>query len=179
MDLNGDGKIDGNDQDFLGTTLPKIEYGLRIELSYKNFDFSVFGSGVAGKTGFDPTKFFNSFVNARNNFGPGTLSAWTPQNTGSKTPALSVLNENGEDRPSDFYYVNASYFKIRDVMLGYNLPKKLAGKIKMEGLRIYVSGQNLLAFKSKDYTSKDPERANTFDLWPVPTSLTVGMNLNF
>jgi len=179
VDVNGDGKIDANDQTWLGTTLPKVEYGIRIELTYKSFDLSVFGSGVAGKTGFDPTKFFNSFVNARNNFGPGTLSAWTPQNTGSAIPALSLLNHNGEDRTSDFYYVNASYFKLRNVTLGYNLPKNVAGALKMEGLRIYVSGQNLLVIKSKAFTSKDPERANTFDLWPVPTAVTFGLNANF
>ena len=179
VDLNGDGKIDANDQTWLGTTLPKVEFGLRLELNYKNFDFSIFGSGVAGKTSFDPNKFFNSFVNARSNFGPGTLQAWTPQNTGSKTPALTVLNANGEDKISNFYYVNSSYFKLRNLMVGYNLPKEIASKVKMEGLRIYVSGQNLFAVKSKDYTSKDPERAATFDLWPVPTSLTVGLNVNF
>ena len=178
VDVNGDGKIDANDQTWLGNTLPKLEYGIRIELNYKNFDLSLFGSGVAGKTGFDPTKFFNSFVNARNNFGPGTLSAWTPQNTGSKIPALSLLNHNGEDRTSDFYYVNASYFKLRNVMLGYNLPKNLANSIKMESLRVFVSGQNLFAFKSKQFTSKDPERANTFDLWPVPTAVTFGISAN-
>jgi hypothetical protein len=184
IDANGnltgpDGKIDANDQTWLGTTLPKVEYGLRIDLTYKDFDLSLFGSGVEGKTGFDPTKFFNDFVDQRNNFGPGTLSAWTPQNTGSSIPALSLLNHNGEDRNSDFYYVNASYFKLRNVSLGYNLPQKVAGSIKMESLRIYVSGQNLFATKSKDFTAQDPERANTFDLWPVPTSYTVGINANF
>ena len=91
VDINGDGKIDANDQTWLGTTLPNLEYGLRIDLDYKNWDFSIFGSGVAGKTGFDPTKFFNDFVDQRNNFGPGTLSAWTPQNTGSSIPALSLV----------------------------------------------------------------------------------------
>jgi len=64
-------------------------------------------------------------------------------------------------------------------MLGYNLPKRIYSRLKMDGLRVYVSGQNLFAIKSKDYTSKDPERANTFDIWPVPTSLTVGLNVNF
>jgi hypothetical protein len=75
--------------------------------------------------------------------------------------------------------VNASYFKLRNVMLGYNLPKNIANSMKMEGLRVYVSGQNLLAVKSKKFTSKDPERANTFDLWPVPTAVTFGINANF
>jgi len=64
-------------------------------------------------------------------------------------------------------------------MLGYNLPKNISNKLKMETMRLYVSGQNLFAIKSKEFTAKDPERANTFDLWPVPTSFTVGLNANF
>jgi TonB-linked SusC/RagA family outer membrane protein len=179
VDVNGDGKIDANDQTWLGTTLPKYEYGIRVDLNYKSFDLSVFGSGVAGKTGFDPTKFFNSFVNVRNNFGPGALDAWTPQNTGSKIPAGTVLNANGEDKISDFYYVNASYFKLRNVMLGYNLADNIARKLRMEGLRLYVSGQNLFAIKSKEFNSKDPERSTAFSRWPVPTTVTFGLNATF
>jgi hypothetical protein len=184
VDANGnftgpDGKIDANDQTWLGTTLPKVEYGIRIDLTYKSFDFSLFGSGVQGKTGFDPTKFFNDFVDQRNNFGPGTLKAWTPQNTGSSIPALSLLNHNGEDRISNFYYVNASYFKLRNVTIGYNFSRNVASKIKMTSLRIYVIGQNLFAIKSSEFTAKDPERAATFDVWPVPTAYTIGINANF
>jgi hypothetical protein len=178
-DINGDGKIDVLDQTWLGTTLPKLEYGIRIELNYKNFDFSVFGSGVSGKTGFDPVKFMNSFIDTRNNYGPGVFSAWTASKPTSTAPALSILNRNGEDRLSDFYYVNASYFKIRNVQLGYNLPQSLTKIVKMEGLRIYLSGQNLVAFKHKAFYSKDPERAGSFALWPVPTSFTCGINANF
>jgi len=179
VDVNGDGKIDANDQTWLGTTLPKYEYGIRVDLTYKSFDLSFFGSGVAGKTGFDPTKFFNSFVNVRNNFGPGALDAWTPQHTGSKIPAGTVLNANGEDKISDFYYVNASYFKVRNAMLGYNLAGNIARKLRMEGLRIYVSGQNLFAIKSKEFNSKDPERSTAFGRWPVPTTVTFGLNATF
>jgi len=178
-DLNGDGKVDVLDQTWLGTTLPKLEYGIRIELNYRNFDFSVFGSGVAGKTGFDPVKFMNSFIDTRNNYGPGVFNAWTASKPTSTAPALSILNRNGEDRLSDFYYVNASYFKIRNVQLGYNLPQSLTKIVKMEGLRIYLSGQNLVAFKHKAFYSKDPERAGSFALWPVPTSFTCGINANF
>ena len=178
-DLNGDGKINVLDQTWLGTTLPTLEYGIRIDLNYRDFDFSLFGSGVAGKTGFDPVKFYNSFIDTRNNYGPGVFGGWTAQNPSSKTPALSILNRNGEDRLSDFFYVNASYFKLRNVQLGYNLPKNLARTLKMDGLRLYVSGQNLFAIKSKQFLSKDPERANSFAIWPVPTSYTIGINANF
>jgi len=178
-DLNGDGKIDASDQTWLGTTLPAIEYGIRINLNYKNFDLSLFGSGVGGKTGYDPTKAFNTFINPNTNAGPGVLTAWTPQNTGSKTPALTILDPNGEGKTSNYFFVNASYFKLRNAVLGYNLPVNIAKKIKMEALRIYVSGQNLFAIKSKQLTVKDPERAGSFNTWPVPTSATIGINVTF
>lgn len=178
-DINGDGKVDVLDQTWLGISLPKLEYGIRIELNYKNFDFSAFGSGVTGKKGFDPVKFRNTFIDTRDNYSPGVLNAWTPQNTSSKTPALSILNPNGESRTSDLFFVNASYFKLRDVQLGYNLPNYIAKGIKMEALRIYISGQNLFALKNKEFLSKDPERANSLALWPVPTSYTFGVNANF
>jgi hypothetical protein len=178
-DLDGNDTVNVLDQTWLGNTLPKVEYGIRIELNYKNFDFAIFGSGVAGQTGYDPVKYLNSFINTRNNFGPGVLGAWTPQNPHSSIPALSISDLNFEERASNFYYVNTSYFKIRDVSLGYNLPLNLAHMMKMQGLRLYVAGQNLKAFKHKAFLSKDPERANSFALWPKPTSYTVGLNTSF
>jgi hypothetical protein len=68
-DLDGDGDIDGDDRDWLGTTLPAVEYGLKIDLDYKNFDLSIFGSGVGGKRGWDDGKFLNSFLDVRQNNG--------------------------------------------------------------------------------------------------------------
>ena len=177
-DLNGDGKVDVLDQTWLGTTLPKVIFGLRLSADYKNFDVSLFGSGVGGVTVYDPTKGFNTTVAANTNSGPGVFNAWTPQNTHSSIPALTILNLNNEGRTSDYYFVNGSFFKLRNAMLGYNLPKGIANKAAMQGLRIYVSGQNLFAIKSGKMTSKDPERTS-YNNWPVPTSYTVGLNANF
>jgi len=178
VDLNGDGKVDVLDQTFLGTTLPKVIFGLRLSADYKNFDVSLFGSGVGGVTVYDPTKGFNTTVAANTNSGPGVFNAWTPQNTHSSIPALTILNLNNEGRTSNYYFVNGSFFKLRNAMIGYNLPKGIANKAAMQGLRIYVAGQNLFAIKSGKMTSKDPERTS-YNSWPVPTSYTVGLNANF
>lgn len=178
-DLNGDGIINALDQDWLGTLLPTLEYGLRIDLDYKSFDLSIFGSGVAGKTGLDPASQFNSFFAVNQNNGPGVLNAWTPQNTTSKTPMLSLVNRNNEFRNSNYFLVNGSYFRLRNVQLGYALPKTLASRLNMEGLRFYLIGQNLFAIKSKEYLSKDPERIGGFGNWPQPTTYTLGLNVNF
>jgi len=177
-DLNGDGKVDVLDQTWLGTTLPKLIFGLRLALDYKSFDLALFGSGVASVTNYDPAKGFNTTIAPNTNAGPGVFSAWTPQNTHSAIPALTVLNLNNEGRTSNYYFVNGAFFKLRNAMLGYTLPKVVAGKAYMESLRLYVSGQNLFAIKSGKLTSKDPERTS-FNSWPVPTSFTVGINANF
>lgn len=178
-DLNGDGLINALDQDWLGTVLPTLEYGLRIDMDYKNFDLSIFGSGVAGKTGLDPATQFNSFFFVNQNNGPGVLDAWTPQNPNSSTPMLSLVNRNNEFRNSDFFLVNGSYFRLRNVQLGYALPKSLISGAKMETLRFYFIAQNLFALKSKEYLSKDPERIGGFGNWPQPTTYTLGLNVTF
>jgi len=177
-DLNGDGKVDVLDQTWLGSTLPKLIFGLRLAVDYKSFDLALFGSGVASVTDYDPTKGFNTTIAPNTNAGPGVFSAWTPQNTHSAIPALTVLNLNNEGRTSNYYFVNGAYFKLRNAMIGYTLPKAVASRAFMESLRLYVSGQNLFAVKSGKLTSKDPERTS-YNAWPVPTSFTVGINANF
>ncbi|MDB5263025.1 MAG: TonB-dependent receptor [Adhaeribacter sp.] len=179
VDLNNDGVINASDRDWIGTLLPSLEYGLRIDVAYKNFDLSVFGSGVAGKTGFDPARQFNSFLTVNQNNGPGVLGAWTPQNSSSNTPMLSLVNKNDEFRTSDFFMVNGSYAKLRNVQLGYSLPETLVSRVKMQTLRFYLIGQNLFAIKSKEYLGKDPERIGGFGNWPQPTSYTLGVNVAF
>ncbi len=178
-DLNGDNVINSLDQTWLGTYLPSLEYGLKIDLSYENFDFSLFGSGVAGKTGYDPAKQFNSFLTVNQNNGPGVLNAWTPQNPNSNIPMLSLVNANDEYRTSDFFMVNGSYFKLRNVQIGYTFPKAIVSLFKLEKIRIYLIAQNVFALKSKEYLAKDPERIGGFSNWPQPTVYTFGANISF
>lgn len=178
VDLNNDGVIDSYDQTWLGTVLPKYEYGLRIDLAYRNLDFSLFGSGIAGRHGFDAYLFYNNFVRPRENAGPGVLNAWTPQNTSSKTPAATLVDVNTEGKTSDYFIINTSYFKMRNVQLGYTFSKRVTQSLHMSQLRLYVMGENLFWLKNKDYEGKDPEVID-FNLIPVPTSITFGINVTF
>lgn len=178
-DLDGDGEVDANDRDWLGNTLPALEYGLKIDFDYKNFDLSIFGSGVAGKKGWDDGRFLNSFLDVRQNNGRGILNAWTPQNPTSNTPMLSLVNNNNENRTSTFFIVNGAYFRLRNVQLGYNLPLSLIQRLRMESLRFYISGQNLFILKNKEYQTRDPERIGSVNNWPQPTTYTLGLNVTF
>lgn len=177
VDINNDGTINSDDRDFLGTTLPDLEYGIRVDLGYKNFDFSIFGSGVTGRVGLDPFIFWNNFVQGRENAGLGTLNAWTPTNTDTDIPALSLVNN--DTQTSDYLYRNNSYFKVRNLQVGYSLPSEIIENwAGMSSFRLYVQGENLFWFTPKDYVGSDPERTDVNRI-PVPTVLSLGLNINF
>lgn len=174
VDINKDKVINDLDRTWIGTTLPKLEYGARIDLIYKNFDLSLFGSGVAGRTGFDVYTLFNNLMKSRENVGPGVFNAWTPQNTNTNVPALTLKDNNSEGRPSDYFLVNTSYFKMRNIQLGYNVnPKSIFSR-----LRVFAMAENLFWFKNKSYLSPDPERID-LDPVPIPKTFTLGLNATF
>ncbi|MEH6407171.1 MAG: TonB-dependent receptor, partial [Leeuwenhoekiella sp.] len=177
VDINEDGVINSDDRDWLGTTLPSLEYGVRIDLNYKDFDFSIFGSGVTGRIGVDPYIMYNNFVPGRENAAPGTLNGWTPQNTNTDIPSLSLVNNLTEN--SDYIYRNNSYFKLRNLQIGYSLPNDLIEKwAGMTNLRVYLQGENLLWATPNGYIGSDPERTEINSI-PVPTTLSVGFNVKF
>jgi TonB-linked SusC/RagA family outer membrane protein len=177
-DLNDDGVVNSLDQDWIGTYLPKLEYGLRVNLGYKNFDFSVFGSGVTGRKGVDAYIYYNNFVESRENAAPGTLDAWTVTNSGSDIPAATIVDNNNEKRMSDYLLRNNSYFKVRNLQLGYNLPAEVIKKAGLSQLRVYFQGENLFWITPKGYIGSDPERTN-MDRIPVPTSYSFGLSASF
>ncbi|WPR72724.1 TonB-dependent receptor [Flavobacterium sp. NG2] len=177
VDLDGNGVINSDDRTFIGSTLPKLEYGINISLAYKDFDFSVFGSGVTGRIGQDPYIYWNNFVQGRENAGPGTLNAWTPTNTNTDVPALSLANN--DNQVSDYFFRNNSYFKVRNMQLGYTLSEKLVEKTGfITNCRIYAQGENLFWFTPNGYIGQDPERTDVNRI-PVPTTFSLGLNINF
>lgn len=178
-DLNGDKKVDALDQKFLGTLLPALEYSLRIELNYKNFDLAIFGSGVAGKTGYCPYTQINNFIRSRDNGGPGLFNAWSTKNTSSTIPALTLSDNNSEFRTSDYFMINASYFKLRNIQLGYKVPETTLKKIGVvKSLRVYAMADNVFWITSKEWQGPDPERTDVNTI-PIPRTLSFGVNVSF
>ena len=180
-DLNRDGMITEIDQDWIYSPVPDFTYGMNIYLQYKNWDLTMFWQGVQGVDIISDLKKETDLwagVNVANlNKGQRLLDAWSPSNPGSNIPALSTYNNNNETRVSSYYVENGSYLKLRNLQIGYNLPKELANKLLMERLRFYLSAQNLLSIKSGDFTGVDPENANFG--YPIPVNVTFGLNLTF
>lgn len=180
-DLDGDGAITEKDQQWIYDPTPDFTYGLNIYLQYKDFDFSMFWQGAQGQDVISDMKKETDLWSGLNigflNKGERLLDAWTPQNPDSDIPALSRSDLNNEKRVSTFFVENGSYLKLRNVQVGYVLPSKISEKIRMQKLRVYVSAQNLLTIKSKNFTGVDPENPNFG--YPIPTNVTFGLNVAF
>jgi TonB-linked SusC/RagA family outer membrane protein len=174
VDINTDGVINDLDRTWIGTTLPELEYGVRIDLNYKKFDVSIFGSGVSGRSGYDVYTNFNNLMKSRENVGPGVFNGWTPQNTNTSVPALTLKDNNNESRTSDYFIVSTSYFKMRNIQLGYSLTTKAV----FSRLRLFAMAENLFWIKDKSYLGPDPERIDLAPV-PIPKVFTFGVNASF
>ena len=190
-DLDDNGVINEADQKWIYDPTPDFTYGLNIYLQYKDFDFTMFWQGVQGvdvltsvKPGDDTNGGYKvqtdlwAGVNVPYlNKGDRVLDAWTPANSGSDIPALSLYDNNNEKRFSTYYVENGSYLKLRTIQLGYNLPKGVTEKLHMSKIRTYLSAQNLLTIKSSKFTGVDPE--NALFGYPIPVNVTFGVNVAF
>ncbi len=183
-DLNNDGRITEEDQDWIYDPTPAFTWGLNIYLQYKNWDMTMFWQGVQGVDvdcrGYkSQTDFWaNSAINVPYlNKGVRALDAWSPANPGSDIPALTTSDTNNEGRVSSYYIEDGSYVKLRTVQIGYNLPQSVNEKLHVDRIRFYASAQNLLTIKSSDFTGADPE--NPGFNYPIPLNLTFGLNISF
>jgi len=180
-DLDGNGIINEKDQQWIFDPTPAFSYGINIYLEYKNFDLTMFWQGVQGVDIISDLKKETDLWSGLNigflNKGKRVLDAWSPANPGSDIPALARNDSNNEKRVSTYYVENGSFLKLRNLQVGYNVPKAWAEKIRMERLRFYLSAQNLLTIKSKDFTGVDPENVNYG--YPIPLNITFGVNVSF
>ena len=180
-DLNGDEEITSEDRAWIGSPHPDFIWGLNINLEYKNFDLSVFFQGVqnidANVHDMKGNTDFWSVSETGSNKGTRLLDAWSPSNPGSDIPALQSIDINWEQRFSTYYVENVSYLKLRNIQLGYSLPREISQRIKMERMRFYVTGQNLLTITSKNFSGVDPETPGFG--YPIPASFTLGLNVSF
>lgn len=174
-DLNNDGVINTLDQRYLGVAAPLYSFGLNLQGEYKGFTLTIFFQGVAGISVYDERKRFSDFTDlwAGTNYGRRTLDAWSPQNTSSTIPAVTLSDNNNEGRQSSYFIASGAYVKLREVSLGY-LIKNIR---HMNPIRVYVTGQNLLTVKDKSFTSPDPEDSGYG--FPRPRKITFGFNLSF
>ncbi|OQP66295.1 SusC/RagA family protein [Niastella vici] len=186
VDVSGNGKIDDSDRVVRKGAFPNFTWGFSFNASYKNFDLNIFVQGVQGNKIFNGLKYLamQAGVNGQNyNMLNDVKNAWTPDNPNATIPRLSLSDANGNfSTASDWYLDNGSYARVKNVTLGYTLPGKLTSKAKINSLRLYVTGNNLITITK--YKGLDPEVGMSnggidTGRYPQARSIFAGVNVNF
>ena len=180
-------QLNANDRTKIGSSLPDFTYGLNFNFGYKGFDLLVFLQGVYGVdiANAKVQQLYHSKLEG--NIAKEMMNRWTPENPGNKYPRMTELNPNENQRFSDRYIENGSYLRVKNIQLGYTLPKAITQKAKLNTLRIYASVDNLHVFTK--YSGFDPEigdqGGNVLNpnidqgTYPRPRVMTLGLNLTF
>ena len=176
-----DGKVDPiYDRTYLGSRIPKFTFGSNIGLTYKSFDFSAFLQGVSGVsgqlTGYAGYSFFN-LGNIQRWQMDGRFNPDNPQRY-PDYPRLEVVTNSGTPNTvtSDFWVLNASYLRVKNLQVGYNMPDKWLKSLRIKKARVYMSAENLLTF-SNYRQGWDPEINSGGAYYPILRTVTFGVNL--
>ncbi|PXX30604.1 TonB-linked SusC/RagA family outer membrane protein [Arenibacter sp. ARW7G5Y1] len=175
-----DGKITADDRVVVDGAHPDFYYSGTLNLEWRNFDLSAFFQGVEGNKHYVNGWGIDPFVQGTAPRKSQVENAWTP---GSGINDYPALYESGygpvTGTTSTFFLQDASYFRLKNLSLGYNLPKQYVNKVGMKNLRLYLSGDNL--FTITKYPAVDPERTGggRFAAYPQLTIFSVGLKVNF
>ncbi len=184
-----DGTLNASDQTIIGNPHPDFFYGFNNEFLWKDFDLSIFIQGSQGNDILSYTLLELETLGKPINSTTAALNRWTPTNTNTDVPMKTAARS---ERVSSRFIFDGSYVRVKNIMLGYNMPKPVLDKLNLEKLRLYVSAQNLLTYTN--YRGYDPEvnyrgsgsgaQSNTnqgldYASYPNAKSVTVGLNIVF
>lgn len=193
VDVNNDGVLDSKDRTILGSAIPKFMYSLNGTVRYKQFDLNLFFNAVQGN------KIYNEVDNIISSFDSRGFNStqrfyderWHGEGTSNDMPRATYLDPNNNRRTSDRYVQSGSFLRLKNVLLGYNIPGRSLAAAGISSARIFVSAQNL--FTITQYKGMDPEMytnenvLNYGDLaagidmgtYPPAKVFTVGIQINF
>jgi TonB-dependent starch-binding outer membrane protein SusC len=193
VDMDGDHQVTSGDKTFIGTPHPKLTYGVNVDLEYGPVDFKIFGQGVYGNQVFMSTLYYLHSGDAYWNLMTDMNNYWQKEGDDTDIPRLGSHPYN--QRLSDLYVKDGSYFRIKTIQIGYTLPFAVLKKIGVERCRIYYDGQNLISIHH--YQGFDPEigvgrnTGNTINtrgfldigidrgMYPLARVHSIGINLSF
>lgn len=200
-DLNGDGVIDTKDQTFLGSPLPKFQFGFNNSFTYKDFDLNIFLSGSWGNKVFNQLTISQTYPRNNTNYFKSVMDYARVEyvdpngsltdvnnayvsNPNTKITGLRNDNTNENLRPSDLFIEDGSFIRCKNITLGYRFPERILSKVHVHALRVYATVSN--AFIITNYSGMDPEIGSWNPLqagwdggyYPQPRVFTFGVNLN-
>lgn len=160
VDRNDDGVIDGNDRYVLGNAFPRLTFGLTYDVTFAGFDLSMLVQGVGKRQMFLRGELIEPFHSSYYYvMFDHQLDYWKPTNPTARWPRLaapgSASNVNNYQKSSDIYVLNAAYVRLKNIQLGYTIPKNLSDKLGTQRIRAYVNAQNLFTLSKTSFV--DPE----------------------
>lgn len=197
-DLNGDGVIDygtktvgdSGDMKVIGNSTPRYQYGLNISADWKGFDLSMFMQGVGKRDLWANGPIVIPGYRYGEAWYDHHLDYWTPENTDAYYPRPNDQQQSNNSMnflPQSRYLLNMAYLRMKNITLGYTLPKSVTDKIKVSNFRLYLSGENLFEFSGLDIPI-DPEidysvaglnDPNTFGrVYPFRRSYSLGLQIS-
>ena len=179
-DVDGNGKITDNDRTMIGNPTPDFTYGFNVNLGWKNLDLTVDMMGVYGN---EIYRNWGSSSYAQLNYRTEQLNRWHGEGTSNWEPLLDPSHKINQEA-STYFIEDGSFFRIRNVELGYNFDKRLLNRIKVQSLRLYTNVQNPKTWsRNGGYTPEVGGSAISFGIdgggYPMPTVYTIGFNLTF
>ena len=182
-DINGDGQITGDDRTNIGSAIPKLTYGITVTASWKGFDAIVFGAGTAGNQIYQAL-FASDRASGNRLYDEWYTDRWSASNKDAVHPAANA--DISKYMLSSAMVKDGSYFKIKQIQLGYTLPSKLLQKVQVNNLRLYVSMDDWFTFTK--YNGFDPEASSASTgagqgvdvaTYPISKKFVFGVNLTF
>jgi hypothetical protein len=187
VDANGDGMISDEDKQYCGSAFPKFSYGFGFNGRWKGFDLNMFFQGTVGNKIYNGLRMDLDGMNLEFNYSKATLNAWTPEHH-TDFPRAVIDDPNYNTRVSDRFLESGTYLRMRSLQLGYTLPTALLHRVGADGLRAYVSFDNL--FTITGYKGYNPDIGRSSSIldrgvdfghveYPLARTATIGVQLNF
>lgn len=184
LDLNNDGIVDDDDRTIIGSPQPKINYGFSAGANFKGFDLNLFFVGVGGSKIYNADRMQGLDASYPFNLYSEEKDRWHGEGTSNTIPRVSIDNANRNYRPSDLFIEKGDFLRLKNMTLGYNIPKNAISKLKMTQARIYVTGQNIVTFTK--YTGLNPELGYVngqlnvdYAQYPLARTWTIGATVSF
>lgn len=179
VDANDDGQITSADRQIVGSPWPDFEYGINLSAAWRGLDLRVSGFGAYGFEIFNGPRSLMDRFDDNSAYRSG-IEPWTPENTDTDFPRIIYADQRNARGDIDRWLEDGSFFKFREITLGYTLPSRIFGET-IDNLRVSLTGQNL--FTITNYSGLDPEFEapnifqRTYDNHRFPTPRTVSFNI--
>ncbi|MDR2916130.1 MAG: TonB-dependent receptor [Tannerella sp.] len=176
---NSDNVINADDRVVIGNPIPRYNYSINLALNYKNFDFSMFMQGVGKRDVYLEKNAVWAFYSGGKVQDWMVENRWTPENVNASYPRFIANTSHNNYQASDFWIYSAAYLRIKNVTLGYTIPKELLRRLSIQNMRLYVTTNNLFTF-DKMPSGIDPESpAGDINGYPLTTTYAIGVNVSF